>query len=659
MKPIIIFLFYYFVTFAIYAEQSSEWEGKIVPKLLLADGTIYLAVTFTKISADSITISHSGGFSQIPLSELRPESKKALGYGPSAVGSSQPSKPNENISYVTATGRASSEEEATKKALGAAVAQVVGSLVYSSTTIEGDDIVEDQINQLSNGFVKSYELLESRNEGDLWKVVIQAEVEEGTVADFLRSKGVETKVDLHNNWAQLTSGIQSKKQALELFNSKINSIKGNLFSVSLVDLKTGKAESPLPEPYIEEDLDGNATCLWAAKIESDLDFWNDCAHPLFKACFDTLCVGSKTIRIKYTASQSDIKALDYAYQIRHHNRGIPDTPPPFMDVEEPRLYWTNSPGIHPSLFGQQKRPYQGEYVFEGQGGLFGLILEKPIGKLGSEVTFYFLTREVFTRLGLSAEGINEAEPDIGWVLRGITDIDLGGRGLWESRDNPGGIIGRSIDVNGIPNGNSPIYFGPWFQPGMGSHGISGASGGQSLWPTWKDLSCYTQPYKTGWSLNVIHGGRMIPLSTNMGDKPQPFSKWMYQPIIFDIPIDDLRKVSRVSVELEHGAPINPGLLGVMFEASQSGSVRVAEVFEYTPAAKAGIELGDELLSVNGNRVMSVEQAVILLRSVAAGAAVELTMMSGGSLKDLNITLQKNREGDRFRRAPKSPDQFSL
>ena len=134
----------------------------------------------------------------------------------------------------------------------------------------------------------------------------------------------------------------------------------------------------------------------------------------------------------------------------------------------------------------------------------------------------------------------------------------------------------------------------------------------------------------------------LPPSIENGE-PHPFSKWMYQPIVFDIPIDDLRKVSRVSVELEHGVLINPGLLGVSFDASQGGRVRIGKVGKYSPAEEAGIEVGDELLSVNGNRVMSAEQAIILLRSVAAGAAVELTMMSGGSLKELNITLQRKRQ----------------
>ena len=452
---------------------------------------------------------------------------------------------------VEGSGMGLTEEQATKRALLSAVEQAVGVLTYSRNIIRNEEVVVDEINNLSNGFVKSFKKLEAGKDADgTWSVKVSAVVRSGNVANFLKRAGVETKVDLTNDWAQLTTGIKAKRDALALYEAKIAAIKNRLYTVELVDLKTGKPVTGLARPYIEEDLDGNANCLWAARIEPDLDFWNDCAHPLFKACFETLCVGSKTIRIKYTTSEREIKSLFYAYGANRSSGARPDTPPPFMDVKEPVLHYRNSPGFHPRIFGKQSRPYQGEYVFEGQGGLFGLILEKPIADLSSEVTFYFLTREVFTRLGLS----KTSKPDIGWVLRGITDI--GGRvptktdgGLWENRDNPDGIIGRPIDVGGVTISRAPIYFGPWFQPGSGSHGISS---GQSKWPTWKDLSCYTRPASTGWSLNALHGGRMIPLSTNTGMAPHPFSKWMYQPIIFHMPIDDLRKVARVSVELNFG-----------------------------------------------------------------------------------------------------------
>jgi hypothetical protein len=57
MKPIIIFLF---VSFALYEEQSREWEGKTVPKLPIADGTIYPYISSAKIYNASFSVAIGG-----------------------------------------------------------------------------------------------------------------------------------------------------------------------------------------------------------------------------------------------------------------------------------------------------------------------------------------------------------------------------------------------------------------------------------------------------------------------------------------------------------------------------------------------------------------------------------------------------------------------
>ncbi len=64
------------------ADPANEWQGKKVPSLILADGKTYSDVTFTKVEADAVTITHAGGILRIPMEALKPEAQQALGYDP-------------------------------------------------------------------------------------------------------------------------------------------------------------------------------------------------------------------------------------------------------------------------------------------------------------------------------------------------------------------------------------------------------------------------------------------------------------------------------------------------------------------------------------------------------------------------------------------------
>ena len=131
-----------------------------------------------------------------------------------------------------------------------------------------------------------------------------------------------------------------------------------------------------------------------------------------------------------------------------------------------------------------------------------------------------------------------------WCLSGKAIKADGSSESWQQSDSLDGVIGKPVAVSGISLSDGPIYFGPWIQSG-GNH-LSLSIG--SIWPVWKDLSCYTQG--TGWALNVLHGGKMYPLYENYGGSTPPFAKWLYQPLVFKMPVDDLPKISRLSISLD-------------------------------------------------------------------------------------------------------------
>jgi hypothetical protein len=489
--------------------------------------------------------------------------------------------PDAKLIAIKASGSGKNEDDATKRALQSAVEQAIGLLMYSKRTIEDEEIALEKIDFLSNGFVKSYKKLTSKKEGDQWEVSIDAIVQNGAVADFLRTEGIESKVDLQNKWAQLTTGLNAKKQAIDLYEAKIQEIKSRLFSAKLVDLKTGLVAQSIPTPYIEDDLDGNATCLWAVKIEPDLEFWNECAYPLLAACFQTLSVGRKTIRVRYLPASRALSSV--------LGGKTPKYLPPLLRVADPKLPYlsgSDDPGLHVSLFlGEQHRPYQGELVYEGQTNLYCVILEKPVHPHESLITAYFLKQEVIDRLfpknnrsGSWSRGMEDRNYLDSWTLDGFitsahdaeedgqvsvseqispggskssssTIVTLHDDGNYSSlrslSDQLNGIIGAPVTAHGISPRGGPLYFGPWIQCNGGNY----SSNGVSEWPIWKDLSCYSRPREQGWGINVIHDGKMYPLNKNFGNQPPPFVRFMYLPLIFEMPVDMLPKIKEIDAFL--------------------------------------------------------------------------------------------------------------
>gem|GEM_PF-2433826 len=85
-------------------------------------------------------------------------------------------------------------------------------------------------------------------------------------------------------------------------------------------------------------------------------------------------------------------------------------------------------------------------------------------------------------------------------------------------------------------------------------------------------------------------------------------------------------------------PLKPGFLGVEIGAHEDGRIALAAVVEGSPAANAGLEVGNEILFVNGKRVNSIEETAKLIAAVGGGNTIELTIMSEGVLKKLKIPL---------------------
>ena len=100
---------------------------------------------------------------------------------------------NDEVTLV-ASGKASDSEKATTMALRSAIEQAYGTFVSANTTILNDDLVKDEIVTISNGNIKSYEMLSDvKCEDGQDMVTVKATVCISKLVSYAKSKGASTE----------------------------------------------------------------------------------------------------------------------------------------------------------------------------------------------------------------------------------------------------------------------------------------------------------------------------------------------------------------------------------------------------------------------------------------------------------------------------------
>lgn len=83
----------------------------------------------------------------------------------------------------------------------------------------------------------------------------------------------------------------------------------------------------------------------------------------------------------------------------------------------------------------------------------------------------------------------------------------------------------------------------------------------------------------------------------------------------------------------------PGTIGVVVRDEQSRVV-VAAVKHHSPAAQRGVEVGDVVVSCNGEAVASVRQFNRLVLDSAPGSLVRLQILRAGAVRTLEVPVEQ-------------------
>ncbi len=83
-----------------------------------------------------------------------------------------------------------------------------------------------------------------------------------------------------------------------------------------------------------------------------------------------------------------------------------------------------------------------------------------------------------------------------------------------------------------------------------------------------------------------------------------------------------------------------------FGLNEVRGVGIEKVFENSPAAKAGLQSNDVVIKFNGENVTSINKLTRLINEVAPDHQAKITVLRGGSEREINVTLGK-REMPKF------------
>ena len=99
--------------------------------------------------------------------------------------------------------------------------------------------------------------------------------------------------------------------------------------------------------------------------------------------------------------------------------------------------------------------------------------------------------------------------------------------------------------------------------------------------------------------------------------------------------------SAITTTIKKGAVTqvgSPGYLGVLIETAKDGKAHVSDVADGSPAAKAGVQVGDVVHQVDGRSAKSAEVFRSLLQTKSAGERVVLLLSRNGKDQELTANL---------------------
>jgi len=139
---------------------------------------------------------------------------------------------------LTTSGQGETIEEARENALRTAIEQAFGAFISTRTEILNDELVSDQITSISNGNIRSYEVLADTKLPDgKWAVTLMSVVSITRLTSFVQASGVEVEIQgglFAANIKQQLLNEQAEEEAVKMMVGLLHEIMQTAFDYTII-----------------------------------------------------------------------------------------------------------------------------------------------------------------------------------------------------------------------------------------------------------------------------------------------------------------------------------------------------------------------------------------------------------------------------------------
>lgn len=177
-----------------------------------------------------------------------------------------------SAAVVTVTGQGGSERSALKAAMRQAIEQEIGVFVDSRSYVQNYRLINDRIYSQADGYIKSYEILESSEANGIFTVKIRADVQEQKLAGVLGTYA-QKKAVVGANMQDPRVGVIAVDAQGTHYASLENTVMQGLASqgfTRLVDIS--QLEQSLRKRLMAADLTGDVSLRKALTTQFPMDY---------------------------------------------------------------------------------------------------------------------------------------------------------------------------------------------------------------------------------------------------------------------------------------------------------------------------------------------------------------------------------------------------